>query len=554
MDNNENLAETHSDLDVKVDNEFDFDVQFMSETQDNNLTIITAEEITKDWMTKALQSFDPTNRQYSVVLNENSSTGGGAGFDEIKNLSKNAQNDIGKILKINSLVRQVINEDDIIGMVYEAIYSNLNSDIRISFKNLPENHDPNIKRQVEDLIKQFHYETNINNILSTSILTVYLEGTCIKYLRTNKGHYAIDLYPLGVALVSDYSKNGIPYILIDIRELTNRLQKTTIRGKKNRPLFFDNMASEILCNYPSEVYNAYINKEHYAKLDIRRTGINRICNLNRKYGLTPIFKSLKSSLMLETFDNTDRINAKAKAKKIIHQKLRKEVMGTDYSDTALEKMAYAHQNLMDAWQNPTVLYTSPPFVESVEYVEPKVETTNIETINQYRSRLTSALGISFLNTDGEQTVSTANISIKQLMKTINKIARQEEEILYRWYSLILEENNISQEYCPVPDILDTELLELDIRKDLSELLYSKFNCSLTTAYDLMGFDIHEEVERRKKEKSLGYEDILTVHPTSYNSSGNDSQNVGRPKNTTNNDNEINENKQDYDHEYNQSRE
>ena len=101
-------------------------------------------------------------------------------------------------------------------------------------------------------------------------------------------------------------------------------------------------------------------------------------------------------------------------------------MGASYEKKGLEDMAYAHTCLMAAWNNPTVVYTPPPCVEKVVYVEPTVELTNESTIKQYRSRVTSALGISFLNTDGQQTVSTANISINQLMKTINKIAERQE--------------------------------------------------------------------------------------------------------------------------------
>lgn len=526
----------------------DFSVAFASKANvDGEETVIfTSEEIAQEWMTKALRSFDPTNRQYSVYLNEESGAGSEkTNLDELKNLAKNAQSDLNKILKINSLVRQEINEDDIIGKVYEAVVSNLNANVRISFDNLPQKYKKKTKEHAETIIKQFHKETNINNILSSSIPTVYVEGNCIKYLRKKNNHYAIDTYPLGVAIVSDYAVNGIPYILIDIRELTNRLQKTTIKGKKNKPLFFDNITEEIKNNYPPEVHQAYINKEHYAKLDLRHTGLNRFCNMNRKYGLTPVFKAIKPNLMLDTFDKADVVNAKAKAKKIIHQVLRKEVMGQTYEKKGLEEMAYAHENLAAAWKNPTVLYTSPPCVEKIEYVEPKVDTTNIDTINQYRSRVTSALGISFLNTDGNQTVSTANISIKQLMKTINKIAEQEEEILYRWYSIILEDNDIPQEYCPTPHILDAELLEFEMRKDLSELLYSKFNCSYQTAYELVGIDVRDEVERRKQEKELGYEDILTVHPTSYNSSGDNVR--GRPSGTDNLE------KQDYDSDYNKTR-
>lgn len=532
-----------------IDSKEDFNITFASNVNENGeeVAILTSEEMAKSWMEEALKSFDPSNRQYSVYLNEQSGSDTEMTIADLKRLAKNAQNDLTKILKINSLVRQEINEDDIIGKVYESIVSNLNADVRISFDNLPQKYKKKTKDEAEKLIKRFHKETNINHMLSSSIPTVYTEGNSVKYLRSKNGHYVIDTYPLGVAIISDYSLNGIPYILIDIRELTSRLQKTTIRGKKNKPLFFDNITEEIKNNYPPEVYKAYINKEHYAKLDIRHCGVNRFCNMNRKYGLTPVFKALKPNLMLDTFDEADKINAKAKAKKIIHQILRKEVMGSEGNKKALEEMAYAHENLVKAFKNPTVLYTSPAFVEKIVYVEPKVEATNIESINQYRSRVTSALGISFLNTDGNQTVSTANISIKQLMKTINKIAEQEEKILEQWYCLILEENDIPLEYCPTPHILDAELLEFEMRKDLSELLYSKFNCSFTTAYELVGIDVRDEIEKRKMEKELGYEDILTVHPTSYNSSGDSDNTGGRPSGSDN------DRKQEYDSDYNQTR-
>lgn len=543
----ENKTDTSST--VSSENNEDFSVTFASnvDSDGEEIAILTSEKRAKHWMEEALQSFDPTNKQYSVYLNEQSGEDSKLTIEDIKRLAKNAQSDLSKILKINSLVRQEINEDDIIGKVYEAVVANLNANVRISFDNLPQKYNKKKKDEAEKLIKRFHKETNINQILSSSIPTVYTEGNCIKYLREKNGHYVVDTYPLGVAIVSDYNVNGNPYILIDIRELTSRLQKTTIKGRKNKPLFFNSIVDEIKNNYPPEVYQAYINKEHYAKLDIQRCGVNRFCNMNRKYGLTPVFKALKPNLMLDTFDEADKINAKAKAKKIIHQVLRSELLGTEGNRKGLEEMAYAHENLVKAFRNPTVLYTSPPFVEKIEYVEPKVEMSNVDSINQYRSRVTSALGISFLNTDGKQTVSTANISIKQLMKTINKIAEQEEKILEQWYCLILQENDIPLEYCPTPHILDAELLEFEMRKDLSELLFSKYNCSYSTAYELVGMDVRDEIEKRKQEKELGYEEILSVHSTSYNSSGDstDSDNKGgRPSGSDD------EQKQEYDSDYN----
>lgn len=523
------------------------------ETED----ILTAELVQKQaesWMYNAMKSFDKQGMQYSVTFNESQSGNTDTTIDDLKKLALNAQNDISKIQKINVLIRQALNEDDIIGKVYESVESNLNSNVKISFENLPTNYDKDIKQHAEDTIKRFHKEVHINDLMTSSITSTYIEGNDIHYLRSKKNgkifHHVIDKYPLGVAIISDYSVNGIPNVLIDTSELSNRLQKTTLRNKKNKPLFFANTTEEIKNNYPKEVIDAYVNRDKYAKLDIRRTGVNRFGNLGRPYGLSPIFKALKPKIMLDTFDKSDAVNAKAKEKKIITQIMRKETLGENYTKKGLEDMAYAHSCLMAAWANPTVVYTPPPCVEAVKYVEPSSQLTDEKKVAQYRSRVTSALGISFMNTDGQQTVSTANISIKQLMKTINKIAERQEEILQRWYEVIFAEENIPIEYCPTPTILDAELLEQDIRKDLAEFLFSKLNCSFTTAYEILGYNFEDELEKRKEEFKSGTYKYMLPHATSYNSSG--SETSGRPLGSTSNGNDVNEQKQDYDQNYQQS--
>lgn len=540
-------------LDYIENNNKDYKIIIASEDAENDdVKFVTAEKIqeqSENWMYQALQSFDNGGRQYSVqYAEESSSLQSATSIEDIKNLAFNAQNDLSKVQKINTLVRQASNEDDIIGMVHQSVESNLNSDVRISFNNLPKDYDPDIKKNAEDIIKRFNKETNINEIMTNAITSTYIEGNNIMYLRSKKYkgvyHYTIDKYPLGVAIISDYSENAIPRVLIDTTELTKRLQKTALRSKRNKPLFFANTTEEIKNNYPDEVISAYVNKERYAKLDLRRTGVNRFGNLNRNYGISPIFKALKPKIMLDTFDKSDATNAKAKSKKIIAQMMRKEVLGQSGEKKGLEDMAYAHSCLMAAWKNPTVVYTPPPCVEKIEYVEPKVEMTNEKTITQYRSRVTSALGISFLNTDGQQTVSTANISIKQLMRTINKIASRQEVILQRWYEIVLVEHKIPIEYCPTPHILDSELLEFEMKQDLAEFLFSKLNCSYQTAYETLDMDYNDEVERRKSEKENGIDDVFTPHATSYNSSGNNEG--GRPPGSDD------DSKQEYDVDYNNS--
>lgn len=548
------MSQDIHDIETVKSEDFSVIIGSKIENDDVETVVLTSEEKADAWLGKALDRFDPSNRQYSVYLNDDNSNSRNLKFEDLTKLAHNAQSNLTNILQINSIIRDYINEDDIIGRVYEALTANLNSNIRLSFNDLPRDYDKEIKNEVKEILKHFHRDINVNQLMETSIPTVYSEGNCIRYLRSKNKHYVVDTYPLGVALISDYSVNSIPYVLIDIRELTNRLQKTVIKGKKNKPLFFDNLTEEIKNNYPPEIYKAYINKEHYAKLDLRRSGVNRYCNLNRKYGLSPIFKALKPALMLKLLDKTDAINTKAKAKKIIHQILRKEAMGQNYAKKGFEFMAYAHENLMLAMMNNTVVYTSPPQVEKLVYVEPSVDTSDTSKASECRARITSALGISFLNTDGNQTVSTANISLKQLMKTINKIAEQEEIILKRWYEIVLGEHGIPMEYCPTPHILDAELLEFDMKKQLSELLYSKFGASYETAFELIGIDIDDEIERRKHENDNDYDEIFTPHKTSYNSSGSSSDednDAGRTKGTTNGDNTVNETKIEYDEQYNE---
>lgn len=528
-------------------------------TEENEPPVLTAETVkskSESWMYQALESFDKGGMQYSVRFNESQSRSTDTTIDDLKDLALNAQNDVSKIQKINVLIRQALNEDDIIGKVHESVESNLNSKVRISFDNLPENYDKDVKNKAENTIKRFHKEVNIDEQMTSAIISTYTEGNCISYLRSKKNkssyHHVIDKYPLGVALISDYSVNGIPNVLIDTSELTNRLQKTTLKNKKNKPLFFANTSDEIKSNYPKEVIDAYVNREKYAKLDLRRTGVNRFGNLGRAYGVSPIFKALKPKIMLDTFDKSDAVNAKAKEKKIIVQTMRKETMGENYNKKGLEDMAYAHTCLMAAWGNPTVVYTPPPCVESVKYVEPTAELTNEKNITQYRSRVTSALGISFLNTDGQQTVSTANISIKQLMKTINKIAERQEKILQRWYEIVLIEEGIPIDYCPTPTILDAELLEQELKQDLAEFLFSKLNCSFSTAYEVLGYSFKDELERRKLEIEDNVDLYMKPHATSYNSSGSEDSNVGRPTGSTSNGNEVDERKSEYDKNYEKS--
>lgn len=498
----------------------DYEVIICSTTSDGSEIITSSEAIAGKWLSSALSSYDASNQKYSAYLKDGNSSSDKLTPEYINELADGTQTDLRKIQIINSIVRKEINKDGIVGKTVECVTTNINTDIKISYDM--EVSGRNKFKQLQDVksaINSFNKAINIKRLIRNSIPTAFVEGTYICYLRHENGFYKVDYYPLGVCELSDYDVNGNPVVLFNIKELRSRLQKIYKKNKKNKAMFFENINDEVKENYPKEVYDAFIAKEDYAKLDTKYSGVIRINNMNRKYGLTPIFRTFKDLLMLDTFDTADRVNSKAKAKKIIHQKLRKEVMGTNYDKKGFEEMTYAHQNFMSAWKQPTVVVTTPPSVESILYVEPKIELTDIQTVNNYRSRVLAALGIGFLMDAGSQSVSTTAISVTQLLRTINMISEQLEDILQRWYVQLLIDNGLPCEFCPTIKVIDSEALDFSMRKELATTLYTIFNGSMESSLGLLGIDVSDEKEKRVKENDEDFENIFKCRQTAYTSSG-----------------------------------
>ncbi len=498
----------------------DFDVIFVSKADDGTVVATTPLSIRDQKLQLALGQYDPENKKYSVYLNEGISPSKSISVEEIEELSTNTQNDLNKVLRINAYNRKLINKNDIVGKTVESIDTNINTEIKLTYGNVDEGR--NKKKKLEEckqFIKDFNTSIKVQQLTRNAITTSYVEGNWISYLRhEDKDNYTVDIYPLGVCEITETMINGEPVIWFNIKELRKRLQKVYRKTKKKRPLMFENMEEEVKNSYPKEVYKAFINKEDYAVLDNKYTGIIRINNLNRKYGVSPILRAYTDLSMLDTFADSDRINSKAKAKKIIHQKMRKETMGQDYNKDFFPEVSYAHSNFMDAFKQNTVVVTSPPTVEEISYVEPKVEMTSKDTYNIYRSKVLSTLGIQFLMDSGSQSVSTASISVTQLMRTINAISEQLEDILKKWYRQIILDNGYPLDYTPDVNVIDTEQLEAELKHSLATLLFSTMNCSYATAFEILGLDINDEVQKRTMENEKKYDEIFKPHGSQYTNS------------------------------------
>ena len=491
------------------------EIEVILSQPDSDTTIITTSSQSSSTLSslieKATYDFQNKDHIYSRLLSTLDSGNQILSQKDLDYLALNPQDNLEKILRINQLAKFYINKDDLIGKVYETIESNVNTDIKINFQELPKaKRNKNKERhRAEELIESFNTQINIKNLLRKSIPMTYIEGNYIMYLRNNNGTYVVDYFPLGVAEISPYEIDGEPIVIINMSELKSRLVSAGYTNRKGKSLFMGTIEDEIKANYPIEVYQAYINKEKYAKLNPENTGVLRLGNLNSRYGLSPVFRSLSPQLMLDVLANTDKSNAAAKGKKIIVQIMRKEMIKDDGDSFASDKWMLAHSELMKAWKNPVVVYTALPFVEDMKYVESKTEQIQVDTINYYKNKVLMALGISFLSVENKTSYVISEINIKELMKTINKISEGISDTLIKFYRVLLRDSGIDPIFTPTVSILGSELLEMEVKLSLADNLFSKLGLSYKSTLELLGYDIESELLRRQEENAYEFIDPET---------------------------------------------
>lgn len=525
----------------------------MADQIDDNTVVVTSQaELDKQidrLFYAALQKYDFNKEMYSVKYSQASSSAA-LTTERISELADGITTSLSNVLEVNRYVHKYIAYDDILGETYNTVRNNVNTGYQLTYGSTEGRNKLKQLKQAKEAVEQFNKSVKIERQISEAVPGTLADGNYIMYLRTDSGNAVIDVYPLGVAEITDYTVNGNPVVQINIKEWQSRLKKTYTKDKKGKALYFENLDKEVQANFPPEVYQAYKNGESYCRLDWKRTGVLRINNMGYKYGVSHFFRALRPSVKLEEIETTDSVNNKAKAKKIIHQKLRKEVMGpnTNYERKGFEFAIYAHNELMKAWANSTVVITTIPAVESISYVEPSVEGTPTEKISLYRNEKMTALGITFLDPE-LNSVSSANISLNQLMKTVDFIARQLNDIFHRFYAVWLEEQGIDIVYTPDIRILDSEEMEMSMKLELAKFMFSTMNLSYDTVLSKLGMDKDDEFAKRQDENEEGFTEVFEPRGSQYTSSGGSGDNAGgRPSG----DDKDAKGKQDYDKNYNKN--
>lgn len=523
-----------------MDQKDDFNVIVVSETNagENVATVLTNEDLSSDerlakWendrLMSAIQKYDERKEFYSTY-GKDTKKAEDMTLDQLAAIASDIHSNLDDVLRVNAIVRKYLVISNLVGRTYESLYGNINSDYRLYF---PEVSGRNKLKQVakaREIIEDFLTQIHIKEFIRDSIALTYLEGNRYCVLKMDGGNYAIDILPLGVCFVSDYIVNGEPSLAVNLKRLEAVLKKTYAKSKKNnKAVWMENILQEIKINYPY-LYDGYVAGEEYVRLDPKFAKACRYNNIGRKYGVSPLAKVLPDLIVLDNIRKADTTVSKTKQRVIIAQFMREKVLGPDGRRKGLVETQYAHSQLMGALQTTASVYTANPAVDRIEYIQPDTDDSSDNKMQQYVRQVMVGLGIAYADPD-LATTAAGKINIAELMKTVNSIADAVEQMLNSYFVTVLENNGIGKEYAPRIDVLDSEALDMAMRKDLASFVYNTLNGSAKTAFELVDVDYDTEVARRHEEKENGSEDILTPHPTSYttgNGGSGEENDGGRP--------------------------
>ena len=472
----------------------------------------------------AIKPLDANKEIYSAYPKD-TTTAETVTLDRLEELAGTVNSNVDSLLALNAIIRQKVLLNDLLGKTVESIYANVNTEYQLNFPVVEGRNKKKAVEAAEPVIRGFLDQVNLESLVRDAISVTYLEGNRYYYLRIDGGSYVIDKLPIGLCYVSDYEINGKPALEINIKKLETALKKTYQKNKQKKEIWMKDVKDEIKRNFPylSKDYEA---GETYFRADPLYGKALRVNTLGRKFGVSPLAKVLPNVIVLDNMRKADVTTSQMKQRTLIAQILRKEVLGMDGKAKGIAQTEYAHQSLMAALATKSSVLTCAPFVEDVKYVAPPKDETSVDKMATYIKSVLSGLGIGYVDTEAA-TATGSKISLEELMRTIDAIAEQLESILNDYFKIVLQNNNIDPAYCPKIKIMDSKAMDVSMRKELAEFVYSKLNGSLRTAYDIVGVDFDTEAERLTKEKEDGMEELFVPHATSYNKSS-DTPSSGRP--------------------------
>lgn len=531
----------------------DFDVSFSASQLDEDTIVVTgfmtAEQVraNEEKIIAAAMNRYEVSKQYSVHTND-STNSNALTIEYIDQLASGIHTNRTNLIAANQLIVKNVDEDGAMGYAYSVIRSNTPTNYTMVYDNkLLKNETSDKIEEIKSLVDHFNKSIRIKRIIRDAISTAYLEGNVPIVLRITKNGYAVDFLPLDIAYPSGYKMNGDPILEVDVNALKSKLQKTYKKTRKNKAVYFENIAKEIEANFNKEILDAYRANEQYTKIDYNYGDCITVNSLGRMFGLSPLFRALRPTIVLNNIEAADVSDSKARSKKIIFQKLRKELLGQNGERKALGEQQLAHEGLMSALKTNLCAYTAPAFVESLEFISSKANNDDAsKQFIQYTTKQLQALGISFIDNEVGN-YAGVNISVTEIIRLLNCIKEEVERVLNKFYATLLASQGIDAELAPTIKIEDAENMELSMRIELAKFIYGTLNASRETSFKLAGLDLNDEKIKRLREAEEGLDEVFAPRKTAYTTGNDDNNPSGRP--TSNDD----KNKQQFDKNYNKNK-
>lgn len=463
----------------------------------------------------------------STYINQNERQDTKLTLQAIDALSIGINSDVHKVKEANSLVLSRIHSNGLFGRFMEIIEENIPTTYKLDYGELESDTSRAAEfKNVRFLIDSFNRDVNIERVIHDSVSGVIREGNYSMYCRMSNGNSAIiDHYPLDIVTPSGYKTRGNDVLEFDIAALRSKLYKPHKRTRKGKKIYFENQKKEIKANYPAEVYTAYNGGESICRLSDKYSAFIKIGDMDRRFGVSALFKALKPLIVLENLMAADVSDSQARAKKIIFQKMRKELL--DGGRKGIAEQIHAHAEAASALQTNNCLYTGIPGVEDLSYITPKSTETDYKEIHEiYTQEVLRALGLTFI--DPGATTSVAKVNLSLVLRLINTATRKLNSAIEHFYEALLVDNGYDRDLCPKFAISDAEQNELSIRKDLADFMFNTLGCSYETAYKMLDIDVKSEAERRRSEYAEGYAEVFAPRQTAYTYSPSSDDDGGRP--------------------------
>ena len=130
----------------------------------------SVEEETNRRLIQAMKSYDMMAKQSSAYLEEKGSYTTPT-TDELSTLAESPQENLAKILRINSVISKYSNLDDVMGTVVEAVRVNLNDEYRLSYKSIEGRNNQKKLERTKQAIDSFNEDIGIERVIRDQIPT-----------------------------------------------------------------------------------------------------------------------------------------------------------------------------------------------------------------------------------------------------------------------------------------------------------------------------------------------------------------------------------------------